>query len=72
MDMEYKKGTDLKFPILQIQSAQGPFFYKEDHSGFPSTGKPVILRSNKLSIKDDRGRIVGQIIIPVGFSVTRA
>lgn len=61
----------LLFPVWQINSPQGPFFYKEAHEGFPSTGKPMPLGTKKMLLKDGNGRPFAQLIIPNGCSVTK-
>lgn len=66
-----ESAMPLQFPILQINSANGPYFYKADHDGFPRSGAPVPSDSQTLSIKDQNGRVCGQIIMPKGFKIDR-
>ena len=62
----------MKFPVLQIQSAQGPFFYQEEHTrGLPSTGNAVPLGAQTFAVKDERGNTIGQVVIPPGFTIVR-
>lgn len=66
-----ESAMSLRFPILQINSASGPFFFKDEHDGFPKIGVPVPVNTQTLAIKDENGRVCGQIIIPKGFKVDR-
>ena len=59
----------MQFPVLQIQSAQGPFFFKEEHRGIPSTGRALPQGFQTHVIKDEQGKEIGQVVIPQGFSI---
>lgn len=61
----------MKFPVLQIQSAQGPFFYKEDHRGIPFAGKALPLGFQTFNVMDEKGNVIGTIYVPKSFTIVK-
>ena len=59
----------MQFPVLQIQSAQGPFYFMEEYCGIPSTWHAIPIWAQTYVIKDKQGKEISQIIIPQGFSI---